>query len=213
MKKLMDLPGQEQKEAKRLEGVWAGSFGRRYLERNNKSSSKRNDFWRLFCKKYKFNNILEVGCNIGLNVKAIQEAAPKMSIFGVDINQQALEILKKNSPRINAVHSAARDLPFKDAYFDLVFTSGVLIHQPEAALPVVMSEIVRTSRRYVLCLEYYAKETIEVPYRGLKGALFKRDYGQLYRQLSPELRLRSEGFLPKKDGWDNITYWLFEKSE
>ncbi len=75
----------------------------------------------------------------------------------------------------------------------LAFTTGVLIHQPESTLPLVMAELVRVSRRYVLCGEYFAPETVEVPYRGVSGALFKRDYGGLYRELFPELRLIDEG--------------------
>ena len=74
-----------------------------------------------------------------------------------------------------------------------------------------MSEIVRCSRRYVLCGEYYADELTEVAYRGHRGALFKRDFGRLYQNLFPELELRADGFLSKADGWDDVTWWLFEK--
>jgi hypothetical protein len=112
---------------------------------------------------------------------------------------------------VNALWSPARELPFRDRLFDLVFTIGVLIHQPETTLPIVMAEIVRCSRRYVLCGEYYAEQTIEVPYRGATKALFKRDYGRIYRELFPELRLLKQGFLSRNEGWDDVTYWVFEK--
>jgi hypothetical protein len=109
--------------------------------------------------------------------------------------------------------SPARDLPFKDRRFDLVFTTGVLIHQPPTALPIVMTEIVRCSNRYVLCGEYYASEPTEVSYRGESGALFKRDYGGLYQKLFPELTLLESGFLPKEAGaWDDVTFWVFERA-
>jgi hypothetical protein len=105
----------------------------------------------------------------------------------------------------------ARDLPFRDAWFDLAFTTGVLIHQPEASVHNVMTEIVRVSRRYVLCGEYYAPQVVEVAYRGQSRALFKRDYGRLYVENFPSLRLVDEGFLGRDDGWDEINWWLFEK--
>jgi len=92
-----------------------------------------------------------------------------------------------------------------------VFTVGVLIHQPPAALPGVMAEIVRCSRRFVICGEYYAPEPTEVAYRGQTGALFKRDFGGLYRQLFPGLALRKQQFLSTADGWDDVTFWMFEK--
>ena len=75
-----------------------------------------------------------------------------------------------------------------------------------------MAEIVRCSRRYVLCGEYFAEETTEVPYRGQDGALFKRDYGALYQELFPELALVEQGFLGRDEGWDDVTWWLFERS-
>ena len=73
---------------------------------------------------------------------------------------------------------------------------GVLIHQPEETLDKVMSEMVRVSSRYVFCGEYYDTETVEVPYRGHDGALFRRDYGSLFLDLFPhELTLIRQGYL------------------
>jgi hypothetical protein len=120
--------------------------------------------------------------------------------------------LRAAIPGVSALLCPARDLPFRDHWFDLVFTMGVLIHQPESTLPLVMSEIVRCSRRFVLCGEYYAEQTTEVPYRGQEGALFKRDYGRLYRELFPELKLVRQQFLGRDEGWDDVTVWLFEKA-
>jgi hypothetical protein len=88
---------------------------------------------------------------------------------------------------------------------------GVLIHQPESTLLLVMEEIVRCSRRYILCGEYYAEHTTEVLYRGQTGALFKRDYGRIYQELFPGLQLRKQAFLGRDEGWDDVTYWMFEK--
>jgi hypothetical protein len=108
--------------------------------------------------------------------------------------------------------ASARELPFADDSFDLVFTTGVLIHQSPDELPRVMDEIVRCSRRYVLCGEYRADELEEVPYRGQRGALYKQDYGALYQERFPQLQLLEEGFLPKSEGvWDDVTYWIFEQ--
>ncbi len=70
----------------------------------------------------------------------------------------------------------------------------------------------RCSRRYVLCGEYHAEELEEVPYRGERDALFKRDWGALYQRLFPELRLLHRRFESRdSSGWDDVTFWLFEK--
>lgn len=198
-------------ETKRLENLWAGSFGMEYTERNKNTSEGRGAFWKTLLPKLAARNVLEVGCNIGTNLKWIAEQIPAREVHGVDINREALEKLRSVVPGVNAVYSPARELPFPDGSFDLVFTSGVLIHQPEISLNQVMAEIVRCSRRYVLCLEYFGEKTEEVFYRGNAGALFKRDYGRLYREGFPKLKLLQTGFLAKKEGWDDVTFWLFEK--
>jgi hypothetical protein len=75
-----------------------------------------------------------------------------------------------------------------------------------------MAEIVRCSRHYVLCGEYYAEEVTEVAYRGNEGALFKRDFGGLYRELFPELRLLRDGYVASDEGFDDVTWWLFGRA-
>jgi pseudaminic acid biosynthesis-associated methylase len=198
-------------EAGRLEGIWAGDFGNAYSSRNAEAGAGRNAFWDPLVSKYAVQRVLEVGCNTGANLRWIAPHLASGETYGVDVNQEALAQLRVNVPGVSAVSASARELPFRDRWFDLAFTTGVLIHQPESTLPLVRAELVRVSRRYVLCGEYYAPETVEVPYRGVSGALFKRDYGGIYRELFPELRLIDEGSLGRSEGWDDVTWWLFEK--
>ena len=195
-------------EASRLEQLWAGEFGDAYIGRNLQAGDGRADFWRGLLKEFPAGRVLEVGCNIGANLRWIAETVPE--VYGVDINAKAVEQARRLMPGVNALVNPARALPFRDRWFDLVFTMGVLIHQPESTLPLVMSEIMRTSRRWVLCGEYYAAEAREIAYREQPGALFKRDYGRMYRELFPDLRLVKQGFLGRDQGWDDITWWLFE---
>ncbi len=199
-------------EAVRLEQLWSGEFGNAYVDRNREAGSSRAPFWHATLSEFPARNVLEVGCNMGANLIWIAQLLSPQYIFGVDVNQKALNELHRLLPGINAMWSPARELPFRDHWFDLVFTMGVLIHQPDSTLPLVMGEIVRCSRRFVLCGEYYAEYTTEVPYREQHGALFKRNYGRLYQELFPELTLRKQGFLSRADGWDDVNYWVFEKS-
>lgn len=199
-------------EASRLENLWGGEFGNDYVERNIAAHSGREPFWKTLHKTFPFGSALEIGCNVGANLVWLSRLIDAKNVCGVDINEKALRYLRKNLPEINALWSPAKTLPFRDQWFDLAFTTGVLIHQPPSALPLVMSEIVRCARKYVLCAEYFAEELTEIPYRNQRGALFKQDYGKLYRELFPDLKLVDQGFLPKSDGgWDDVTYWMFEK--
>jgi len=198
-------------EAKRLENLWSGDFGNEYVDRNAKAGDNRASFWQMILTKYSIKRVLEIGCNLGGNLRWIAEKLPSQDVYGVDINLKALGQLHEQLPQINGLFSPARELPFRDGYFDLTFTMGVLIHQPDDTLPLVMSEIVRCSRRYVLCGEYHAEERTEVAYRDQQGALIKRNYGKLYQAFFPELKLLEQGFLGRDQGWDDITYWIFEK--
>lgn len=198
-------------DVERLENLWAGRFGDEYVDRNAQAHAKRGPFWGAILAEFPVKRILEVGCNTGANLSWIcQNVAPE-NAWGLDINLKALKMLRQQLAGVNTVFGQARELPFRDRWFDMVFTQGVLIHQPTQALPIVMSEIVRCSRRYVLCGEYYAEQPTEVQYRNQTGALFKRDFGALYRELFPELALRKQGFLSRADGWDDVTYWVFER--
>jgi pseudaminic acid biosynthesis-associated methylase len=163
-------------------------------------------------KEFPVRRVLEVGCNLGGNLRWVASQLPPEDVYGVDINLKAIQELHRVLPSVNALRSSARELPFRDRRFDLVFTMGVLIHQPPETLPIVMAEIVRCADRYVLCGEYFSPEPTDMAYRGQSGALFKRDFGGLYQQLFPDLRLVKKGFLSKAEGWDDVTYWVFEKA-
>lgn len=199
-------------EAKRLEDLWAGPFGDDYVARNVDSYSHRGPFWEKILDRTGSRSVLEVGCNVGGNLKWIEPHVEPGSLYGVDINLSAVIRLRERLQSVNSVWCPGRDLPFRDRMFDLVFTMGVLIHQPDATLPRVMSEMVRCSNRYVMCAEYHAERDIEVPYRGESGALFKRDYGGKFAEMFPELDLVEGGFLSRDEGWDDVTWWLFRRS-
>jgi pseudaminic acid biosynthesis-associated methylase len=203
---------ERQSDAERLEALWGGVFGDAYGDRNAAAGAGHEPFWRTLLGTYPVNDVCEVGCNVGANLRWIAEILQPPFVHGVDVNRKALREVHARLPGVDAVWSRARKLPFPDSRFELVFTTGVLIHQPDDSLAAVMAEIVRTSSRYVLCGEYFADPPMEVPYRGQQGALFKRDYGRLYQEMFPELRLLEHGFLARDEGWDDLDWWIFAKS-
>jgi pseudaminic acid biosynthesis-associated methylase len=204
-------PERDQPEVVRLEQLWEGEFGDAYVDRNRVLDPRRATFWHRLLADFPIQSVLEIGCGQGGNLKPISEAPAAPGVWGVDVNASTLARIRANVPEVNAIKAVARDLPFRDRWFDLVFTMGVLIHQPDETLPLVMNEIVRCSRRYVLWGEYFAEQRTVVPYRGEDGALLKRDYGRIYHELFPELVVRAEGYLAPEDGFDRTTWQLLEK--
>lgn len=200
-------------DAERVERFWSGDFGNAYVQRNRTVGDERGPFWKELFATHPVESALEVGCNVGANLRWITKHVPARNVWGIDINETALQEIRRDLPGVNAVWSPARSLPFRDARFDLAFTSGVLIHQPPRVLPLVMAEVVRCARRYVVCNEYYAEDLTEIPYRGQSGVLWKGDYGALYQDLFPELRLVRSAPLPEIPGdWEGVHHWLFEKT-
>jgi pseudaminic acid biosynthesis-associated methylase len=196
----------------RLEALWAGEFGDAYSVRNADAAEGRRPFWVERHERLAFTSALEVGCNVGANLEHLAALLGPERVAGVDINAAALERVHERLPGVDVRVAPARTLPHEDGAFDLVFTTGVLIHQPPAELPRVTDEIVRCSRRFVLSGEYRADDLEEVPYRGQRRALFRQDYGRLFRERFPQLELVEQGFLAREDGvWDDLTFWVFER--
>ena len=91
--------------------------------------------------------------------------------------------MRKARTRLKAarlVRATAFEIPFPDNFFDVVFTSGVLIHVAPPDLPKALREIHRCAREFIWGFEYYAPQKMEVPYRGQQGLLWKMDYARVY---------------------------------
>jgi pseudaminic acid biosynthesis-associated methylase len=198
-------------EARRLERLWSGDFGVAYADRNRVLSERRGIFWDRLLDTYPIRSVLEVGCGQGANLRPIARRLRPSDVWGVDLGAVALERTRENAPGVNVVMAQARRIPFRDRFVDLAFTCGVLIHQPEESLGQVMDEVVRCSARYILWIEYYAQQTEEIPYHGETGALFRRDYGRIYAERHPELRVVDGGYGEREIDFDRATWQLLER--
>ena len=199
-------------EAQRLEQLWSGGFGDEYVDRNLDAYSTRGEFWGPFVRRLAPQSVLEVGCNIGGNLQWIAAEIGATNCYGIDVNQKALDVIRERIPGVQVSLESARELQHADRSIDMVFTMGVLIHQPEESLGEVMDEMVRVANRYVFCGEYFGAETEEVHYRGHEGALFRRDYGRLFLDRNADkIDLVDRGFLGRDAGFDDVTWWLFER--
>lgn len=199
---------------------WAGDFGRNYTDRNIYGVTELDKFylntWGIARSemnreilnpiKTSIDRILEVGCNVGNQLNALQ-AYGFNSLYGIELQEYAVEKAKELTKGINIIRGSAFDVPFKDNYFDLVFTSGVLIHISPEDIKKVMREIYRVSRRYIWGFEYYSGNYHEIVYRECKNLLWKGNFAQMYLDLFPDLTLVMEkkfSYIHKRDKMDSM---------
>jgi len=196
---------------------WTGEFGKEYTDRNALSTEELD---RLYRARYGVTrtqlnltflgrmdrsiHILEVGSNIGNQLLMLQQMGFQR-LYGIDVQAYAVELSNSRTKGINVIEGSAFDIPFKNACFDLVFTSGLLIHISPPDIFTVMGEIHRCSKNCIWGFEYYAEEYTEVPYRGHANLLWKADFAKLYLQAFDDLELVREERLKYLDS-DNTDY-------
>lgn len=202
--------------------VWASNFGEDYTERNTFSPEELNQF---YIKEYGVSRegmntefvgsldrdirILEIGCNVGNQLRLLQSMG-FTNLYGIELQPYAVQRAKELTKNINIIQAVADDLPFKDNFFDLVFTSGVLIHIPPELHEKVMSEMARCSNKYIWGFEYFADELNEINYRGNSNLLWKTDFSKAIQKCTGAKEVLSQKY--KYVSNDNVdVMYLLEK--
>lgn len=184
--------------------VWRGAFGKEYTDRNALSPEQMEN---LYLTNYGFDRtsmnqrflsgldrslrVLEVGANVGNQLRCLQHMG-FTALYGIELQEYAVEMAKRNTRGINLITASASDIPFKDGFFDLVFTSGVLIHISPMEIGTALAEIHRCTRKYIWGFEYFAENYTEVNYRGHDALLWKTNFAKLYLETFHDLRLVKE---------------------
>ena len=198
------------------ESFWAGKFGDDYAERNKAEKlvvANTILFGRILRAAPGVRSIIELGCNIGLNLRALGTIDPGFQLAGLEINERAAAIAREQTKATIRQGSALNPMPDEPKY-DLAFTSGMLIHIAPEQLSSVYDNLYRLSRRYVMICEYYNPQPVEVTYRGHTGRLFKRDFaGEMIDKYG--LRLLDYGFVYHRDSYfpqDDLNWFLLERA-
>lgn len=194
---------------------WTGEFGDEYSIRH-KTSKARLDilipFWgHLLREAPPLKSILEVGANVGDNLRAIKEIDSDIDLYAVEPNASAA-MQMSSIPSVGVVGKNIWDISLPDNYVDLVFTSGVLVHSPPEDLLDACKEIHRVSREFIISIEYFCDTPTEVEYRGNSGVLWKRDFGKFWLDNFDVECLSYEFLWEPITGMDNVTLWLFRKT-
>jgi pseudaminic acid biosynthesis-associated methylase len=183
---------------------WRGEFGDQYSKRNLFDPEGIDEMYQ---RKYgvsrtainrrsladipKSVSILEVGCNLGNQLILLHEMGFQ-NLTGIEIHEDVVKDAQSRVPWARVMVGSALNIPFPDTSFDLVFTSGLLIHIAPEDLSVAMSEIYRCAKSWIWGFEYFSPEMTEVLYRGHSNLLWKADYARLYAESFPDLELVGE---------------------
>jgi pseudaminic acid biosynthesis-associated methylase len=205
---------------KNQRNFWENEFGTHYIERN-KTLEEINEFYRQqtgitqeeifrnffyeINRKYK---ILEIGCNIGLKLSILKKMGFS-NLFGVEVNKNAYEIAKKSDPDIFFINSSIEKFESNREQFDLVYTSGVLIHIHPSALNAIIKKIVNLTKEYIFGFEYYSDALVEIPYRDHTNVCWKQNFPLLFKKLFPSLTtIKEEKIHYKNKDLCDIAYLL-----
>lgn len=186
------------------EKKWSQDFGQSYTNRNEMDLDKFEEYYKSTYgiprleMNMKFLNdlpknikILEVGCNIGNQLLFLKNMG-FTNLTGIDVQEYALEKAKLRLPEVKFYHGTGLELPFKDGEFDLVFTSGVLIHISPENISKIVDEMIRCTKRYIWGFEYYSEKYTQINYRGSSDLLWKTNFADEFMKRNTEMKVLKE---------------------
>jgi pseudaminic acid biosynthesis-associated methylase len=194
--------------------AWTSELGKEYTDRNPMTvdsmdrelgeycgCGRKSDLFRQFLpvERISTGKVLEVGSNVGAQLKILQTVNSGLELYGLEPMEYAIEKGLAYYPDIKFIHGTAFEIPFEDNYFDVVMTNTVLIHIHPTDLSKALSEIHRVCRRFIHFHEYYADVLTEVNYHGYKNLLWKTNFMQRYLDLFPDLACVEVRYLHYQD--------------
>jgi len=200
------------------EEFWQGEFGNEYAERNKSEAllaSNVSFFSKIFARTGKVNSVIEFGCNVGMNLKAIDILQPNANLAGIEINHEAVAELKAWQKELEIIEGSILEIELARKY-NISLIKGVLIHINPEHLQKVYQKLYDASDDYICVAEYYNPTPVSISYRGHEDRLFKRDFASEILKKHPDLKLIDYGFLYHLDPvfpQDDITWFLLQKTK
>lgn len=198
------------------QNFWAKSYAEDYIKKNNVFDQKLGaKCWEnMLSNAEGITSILECGCNIGRNIGFLNVILPDASKSIIEISEPAYNYVSSHFNLEKTFNGAIVNSNFTEREFDLVYTMGVLIHIHPDDLLTNMRKMYEYSGKYILIGEYFNRTKVMIEYQGKKDKLFKLDFGKLFIN-NFDVTLIDYGFLwghlYDSAGFDDITWWLFEK--
>ena len=99
-------------------------------------------------------SILEIGCGTGIDLRLFSDS---LQLHGIDLNEHALEMGRKQLPKKKKKKGDITKLPFDDSSIDFVFTHGLMNYLDDDVLENGIAEMFRISKKWIMHCEKYEK--------------------------------------------------------
>ena len=181
------------------EGFW-NKYADENESRNNNEFTK---FMTNLTRSLHCTSVLEIGCGTGIDLRQFHDS---FEIHGVDLNEHALELARKNIPKGKFHKESITKLPFENGSIDFVFTHKLLNYLDDETVDKGVSEMFRVAKRYILNCELFGEteEKIddEMKYRNM-----------LKRWLNYKVRVVSNVNMHEEIEPEQVRFTLLKKME
>lgn len=116
-------------------------------------------FIRDLATSLRSQNVLEVGCNSGNDLKLFSK---DFDVSGIDPNEFAIGKAGQDLSHFKFKIGSITELPFEDSSFDFVFTRHVLNYIDNSDMEKSVNEIFRVSRKYILNVEFFSENESQI---------------------------------------------------
>ena len=203
--------------ANQQETFWKNEITQSYVTDNSRFDEILGQTaWKRMLTKVDTEGItsyLDCGSNIGRNIAVLKKILPLSNSNIIEIAELPFGICTTTFEIKDSFLGSIKDARFQKQ-FELVFSMGVLIHVHPDELLETMRNMFNLSSRYIILGEYFSRTPIMMNYRGEEDKLFKMDFGRYFVE-NFDCSVIDYGFLWGNEfddaGFDDITYWVFEK--
>ena len=198
------------------EKFWHSDYADEYIKRNSHFDEEigATAWQKMLVSTSGINSILELGSNIGRNIGMLNKVLPEAKKSIIELSPIPYQIVKNKYDLEYAVNSSILNSDLEAVQFDMVFTSGVLIHVEPSDLLKTMQKMFDYSSKYILICEMFSRVPRTVNYKKSNDLLFTRDFGRYFLENFP-CSVVDYGFLWghyfDPAGFDDANYWIFEK--
>jgi len=130
-------------------------FWNKYADENeSRNNEEFTKFLTDLARSLHCTSILEIGCGTGVDLRKFDDS---FEIHGVDLNEHALDLARKNIPSGKFHKENITKLPFEDASVDFIFTHKLLNYLDDDTLDKGVSEMFRVAKKYIVNCELFGE--------------------------------------------------------